>query len=197
MWYPADSPRCLATPDDRAGHVHQPALSAPSSRRLPVWSICFAVLLLSVVFSTAAAQAAALRLEAKATTTSIDLSKYPKRYEANDGYVYTGRRAQALHHLTELYTTRVTTYAGHADCATCSADLWTPGAVGGKDNTDMESMNDLANYIRDNVSTLRIKYVIWNNRYSSGGAWKQMKNRGGITAKHKDHVHITFLDNSK
>jgi uncharacterized protein YraI len=132
-----------------------------------------------------------------ATTSTIDLSEYPKRYEANAGYVYTGRRAQALHHLTERYATRVTTYAGHAACATCSADLWTPGAVGGKDNTDMESMNDLANYIRAHVSELRIKYVIWNNRYSSGGAWRKLKTQGSITAKHKDHVHITFRDSSK
>jgi uncharacterized protein YraI len=266
-WYPADSPRCQATPADHAGRVHRPTSSASSSRRLSVWSMCCAVLL-SVMFSAAAAQAAALSVGANATpttsltlraapgmeyavhrgspagarvsvnnrpfhtdwyqmsysgqrayvqgadlthsalqgggsttrtatTATIDLSKYPTRYEANDGYVYTGQRAQVLHHLHARYATRVTTYAGHAECATCSADLWTPGAVAAQDNTDMKSMNKLANYIRTNAAPLGIKYVMWNNRYSTGGAWRQMNSQGNITAKHKDHVHITFLDSFK
>jgi uncharacterized protein YraI len=137
------------------------------------------------------------RTTGPATSATIDLSKYPKRYEANDGYMYRGRRAQVLHHLTDRYATRVTTYAGHAECATCSADLWTPGAVAGKNNTDLKSMNELADYIRAHVSELGIKYVVWNNRYSSGGAWEKLKTQGSLTAKHKDHVHITFVDSFK
>ena len=127
-----------------------------------------------------------------ATTASIDLAQYSKRYAANAGYVYTGRRAQVLHHLHERYATRVTTYATHAECATCSADLWTPGAWGGHDNTELQSLNDLAKDIRANASELGIKYVIWNNRSSSSGAWRKLKDQGSITANHQDHVHITF-----
>ncbi len=192
MWDPADSPRCPATPTARAGRVHPPALSAAPSRRRSLWRICVAVLLLAAVGSPAAPQAAALSFGPTATTASIDLSQYPTRYAANAGYVYTGRRAQVLHHLTERYATRVTTYAAHAECPTCSADLWTPGAVGGHDNTELQSMKQLANYLRANVSELGIKYVIWNKRYSRGGEWRKLKDQGSITANHQDHVHITF-----
>ncbi len=271
MWYPTGSPRCLTTLHARAGRVHQPAPSASSSRRRSGGSLCFAVLLLSVVFSTAAAQAAVLSLGVNATTTTslnlrtgpgvwyavqwvipagasvavndgpfntswyqvtyrgqpgyvngtyltqsasnggsstmgkapistIDLSQYSTWYEANNGYVYTGWRAQVLHHLNALYATRVTTYASHTGCPTCSADLWTPGAHYGADNNDMQSMNDMAEYIRANVSSLGIKFVIWNRRYSTGGARIKMKKQGSNawnprnTTNHKDHVHITFLD---
>ncbi len=188
MWDPADSPRCLAPPPTRAGRVPLPALAASSLRRWSVWRIGVAVLLLAAVGSPAAA----LSVGASATSSPIDLAQYPTRYAANAGYVYTGRRAQVLHHLTERYATRVTTYAGHAECATCSADLWTPGAWYGHDNTELQSMNDLAKYIRANASELGIKYVIWNKRSSRGGAWRKLKDQGSITANHQDHVHITF-----
>jgi hypothetical protein len=188
MWKPADSPRCPAPPTARAGRVHPPALAASSLRRWSVWRIGVAVLLLAAVGSPAAA----LSVGASATSSDIDLAQYPTRYAANAGYVYTGRRAQVLHHLTERYATRVTTYAEHAECPTCSADLWTPGAVGGHDNTALQSMHDLANYLRANASKLGIKYVIWNKRYSSGGEWRKLKDQGSITANHQDHVHITF-----
>ena len=185
MWYPADWLRCLATPTDRAGRLHHPTPSAASSRRLSVWSLCCTVLLLSVVLIAPAAEAA----------HRINLSKYSRRYEANNGYVYTGRRAQVLHHLREQFGARATTYPGHAECPTCSADLWTPGARGGVNNTGMRSMNNLAEYIRRHHSALGIRYVVWNQRISlRGGAWRRMENRGNLTANHKDHIHITFLD---
>ena len=192
MSNPADSPRCLPTPSAGAGRVHHPALVAAPSHRRSVWRICVAVLLLAVVASPAAAHAAAFSVGASATSSPIDLAQYPTRYAANAGYVYTGRWAQVLHHLHERYATRVTTYAAHTECATCSADLWTPGAWYGHDNTALQSMHDLANYLRANASQLGIKYVIWNKRYSSGGAWRKLKDQGSITANHQDHVHITF-----
>ncbi len=51
MWYLADWLRCQPTPDDRAGRVHHPTPSAAASRRLSVWRMCCAVLLLSGVVS--------------------------------------------------------------------------------------------------------------------------------------------------
>ena len=123
MWKPADSPRCEATPTARAGRVHPPALAAAPSVRRSVWRICLAVLLLAAVGSPAAAPAAALSVGATATSSRIELAQYPTRYAANAGYVYTGRRAQVLHHLNERYATRVTTYAAHTECEICSADL--------------------------------------------------------------------------
>ena len=43
---------------------------------------------------------------------------------------------------------------------------------------------------------LGIKYVIWKQRINSGSGWRAMANRGGITANHFDHVHITFLSST-
>jgi SH3-like domain-containing protein len=127
--------------------------------------------------------------------STINLGKYPTQYTANNGYVYTGRRAQVLHHVKERFSTRVTTYASHADCPTCSADLWTPDARGGVDNTRLQSMNTVAEYLRANASALGIKHIIWNQRLSiGGGAWQEMADRGSVTANHKDHVHFTFVD---
>ncbi len=127
--------------------------------------------------------------------STINLGKYPTQYTANNGYVYAGRRAQVLHHVKERFSTRVTTYASHADCPTCSADLFTPDARGGVDNTRLQSMNNVAWYLRVNASALGIKHIIWNQRLSiGGGAWQEMADRGSITANHKDHVHITFVD---
>ncbi len=124
----------------------------------------------------------------------IDLSQYPTTYATPNGYVYTGRRAQVLHHLQEHFTTHVTTYASHADCPTCSADVWTPEARPGIDNSALPSMQALAEYIRAHHAALGIKYVIWNQHISLGGAWQEMDDRGSITANHKDHVHFTFAN---
>jgi hypothetical protein len=125
----------------------------------------------------------------------IDLSPYPTEYATPNGYTYIGRRAQVLHHVQEQFGTRVTTYASHAECPTCSADVWTPDARPGIDNTALPSMNALAEYIRAHGAALGMRYVIWNQRISMGGAWQEMEDRGNVTANHKDHVHITFADN--
>ncbi len=148
--------------------------------------ILFLLLLtiLVVPFSISVAQAA----------HGINLSAYSTRYEANNGYVYTGRRAQVLHHVQEQFDTHATIPASQSECPTCSADLWTRGARGGVDNTGLQSMNDMAEYIWANVSALGISYVIWNQRISSGGAWKKLDDQGSLTANHKDHVHFTFLN---
>jgi hypothetical protein len=124
----------------------------------------------------------------------IDLSPYPTEYATSNGYVYTGRRAQVLQHLREHFKTYVTTYASHAECPICSADLWTPDARPGIDNSALPSMHALAEYIRAHSSALGIKYVIWNQHISLGGAWQEMDDRGSITANHKDHVHFTFAN---
>lgn len=45
-----------------------------------------------------------------------------------------------------------------------------------------------------NGSALRVKYVIWYQRIAyPGRAWRGMSNRGGATANHMDHVHISFV----
>ena len=54
---------------------------------------------------------------------------------------------------------------------------------------------DVATWARSNARSLGITYVIWNQRIWSVGrsseGWRPMANRGGDSANHKDHVHIS------
>ncbi|RZT88101.1 hypothetical protein EV383_5037 [Pseudonocardia sediminis] len=43
-----------------------------------------------------------------------------------------------------------------------------------------------------NADELGVKYVIWEQRMNSGDGWESMEDRGGDTANHNDHVHISF-----
>jgi uncharacterized protein YgiM (DUF1202 family) len=56
----------------------------------------------------------------------------------------------------------------------------------------------VANWARANSRSLRIKYVIWDqkiwNIQRDREGWRHMASRGSDTANHKDHVHITVYD---
>ena len=43
-----------------------------------------------------------------------------------------------------------------------------------------------------------IMYVIWNQKiwslYYSELGWRKMADRGGVTANHYDHVHVSVYD---
>ncbi|WP_296367688.1 hypothetical protein [Pseudonocardia sp.] len=43
-----------------------------------------------------------------------------------------------------------------------------------------------------NADELGISYVIWRQRINYGSGWEAMEDRGGATANHMDHVHISF-----
>ena len=43
-----------------------------------------------------------------------------------------------------------------------------------------------------NRGSLGITYVIWRQRINFGSGWQPMEDRGGITANHFDHVHVSF-----
>lgn len=43
-----------------------------------------------------------------------------------------------------------------------------------------------------NAEALGITYVIWEQRVNYGDGWERMGDRGGDTANHYDHVHISF-----
>jgi hypothetical protein len=43
-----------------------------------------------------------------------------------------------------------------------------------------------------NQDALGVSYAIWNQRINTGSGWKGMEDRGGVTANHEDHVHISF-----
>lgn len=53
----------------------------------------------------------------------------------------------------------------------------------------------IAKYFIDNAKASKVKYVIWRQRnYTiSRGKWVHMSDRGGDTANHYDHVHVSFL----
>lgn len=36
--------------------------------------------------------------------------------------------------------------------------------------------------------------MIYRQRIDSGDGWERMEDRGGATANHMDHVHISFED---
>jgi hypothetical protein len=43
-----------------------------------------------------------------------------------------------------------------------------------------------------NQDELGISYVIWEQQINYGNGWEPMEDRGGVTANHFDHVHISF-----
>ena len=62
--------------------------------------------------------------------------------------------------------------------------------------------NQVAQYAVDNISNAGISYVIYrqqfyapvDNIYGPANTWNQMPDRGGDTANHYDHVHISFTE---
>ncbi|TCK20644.1 hypothetical protein [Pseudonocardia endophytica] len=58
--------------------------------------------------------------------------------------------------------------------------------------TDEARGDAIAECALANADELGVTYVIWNQRMNTGGGWESMEDRGGDTANHKDHVHISF-----
>ena len=66
--------------------------------------------------------------------------------------------------------------------------------------TNSELGDQVAQYAIDNMDRAGISYVIWkqqfympvDNIYGPANTWNQMPDRGGDTANHNDHVHISF-----
>ena len=58
----------------------------------------------------------------------------------------------------------------------------------------------LSAYVAKNMKALGVYYQIWeqryymaqNNIYGPANTWNLMPDRGGATANHYDHVHISF-----
>ncbi len=57
---------------------------------------------------------------------------------------------------------------------------------------DRSTGDALASCALENMDALGIKYVIWEQAINHGNGWKGMEDRGGATANHFDHVHISF-----
>jgi peptidoglycan DL-endopeptidase CwlO len=52
--------------------------------------------------------------------------------------------------------------------------------------------DEIAAWAVKNKSKLGVKYVIWRQRINHGSGWRSMSDRGGVTANHYDHVHISM-----
>ncbi|WP_449062195.1 coiled-coil domain-containing protein [Planomonospora algeriensis] len=71
-------------------------------------------------------------------------------------------------------------------------------SAGGRAPTpDAKARGDrLAQWAIDNGRRLGVMYIIWQQRYydvRTGAGWRMMSDRGGNTANHIDHVHISMF----
>ena len=65
---------------------------------------------------------------------------------------------------------------------------------------DKETGDKIAKYIENNFDVLDVYYQIWEQRYfmnmrniyGPANTWNKMPDRGGTTANHYDHVHVSF-----
>jgi hypothetical protein len=57
---------------------------------------------------------------------------------------------------------------------------------------DRATGDRLAACALENRGALGITYVIWRQRINFGSGWQPMEDRGGVTANHFDHVHVSF-----
>ncbi len=67
-----------------------------------------------------------------------------------------------------------------------------PGGLAVDFMVDRSTGDRLAQCALDNQDALGIKYVIWEQAINHGSGWDPMEDRGGATANHFDHVHISF-----
>jgi len=61
---------------------------------------------------------------------------------------------------------------------------------------DAANGDALAAWLIKNGPRLGVMYIIWKQRYydiRSGGGWDPMSDRGGVTANHYDHVHVSVF----
>ncbi|WP_030913507.1 coiled-coil domain-containing protein [Streptosporangium amethystogenes] len=82
----------------------------------------------------------------------------------------------------------------HGTGRACDFMMSTGGRVPTADA--MERGNRLAQWAIDNGNKYGVMYIIWQQKYydvRTGAGWRMMSNRGGNTANHIDHVHISMF----
>ncbi|MGQ0575542.1 MAG: hypothetical protein ACT4RN_15265 [Pseudonocardia sp.] len=67
-----------------------------------------------------------------------------------------------------------------------------PGGLAIDFMVDRATGDALAECALANMEALGVKYVIWEQRINHGDGWQPMADRGGVTANHFDHVHVSF-----
>jgi hypothetical protein len=60
-------------------------------------------------------------------------------------------------------------------------------------NSTRAKMDTAADWLMNNFDALKLKYVIWEQQINSndGRGWRDMKDRGSVTANHFDHIHAS------
>lgn len=90
---------------------------------------------------------------------------------------------------------KITTVGGHRESdpfpdhpSGLAADFMVPVDEAGRAKGDR-----LAAYLTEHADEFGVEYLLWQQRswYPERG-WRPMASRGGRTADHKDHVHVTF-----
>jgi hypothetical protein len=86
----------------------------------------------------------------------------------------------------------IVTREGHHPTAARALDILVSDAFG-KTPTDNNALGDrVAAFALAHQTESGIWYAIWRQRYNDGTGWDPMADRGGITANHYDHVHVSF-----
>lgn len=82
----------------------------------------------------------------------------------------------------------------HGKGRACDFMMSSGGRMAG--GNDAATGDALAAWLIENGPRLGVMYIIWKQRYydiRSGGGWDPMSDRGGVTANHYDHVHVSVF----
>ena len=137
----------------------------------------------------------------------VEKPKETKTVDTSDKIAKGGRRADGLYqhvaeardHLAKKFGVPIGGYrpgdtdgmgTGHGDGLALDLMVGDNKALG----------DEISQYVLDNYQNLNVSYVIWQQRfwapfnsfYGGPGQWGLMPDRGGVTANHYDHVHISF-----
>ena len=86
----------------------------------------------------------------------------------------------------------ISTYEGHQPVAARAIDILVSDVYGKVPTDDNMLGNAVADFALAHQVPSGITYVIWQQRINFGSGWQLMEDRGGITANHYDHVHVSF-----
>jgi len=144
-----------------------------------------------IVFNNAARWVTAKYLSTKKPTTRIPASWKSVERGLKPNAIKVHRAARkAFPQIVTYYTVRADPIPDHPSGR--ALDLMIPNY---RSSSGKALGGDVASWARRNAKSLGIQYVIWNQRIwniqRSSEGWRYMADRGGDSANHKNHVHIT------